>query len=464
MRIYKIVLGGMVIFFSVVSVVCAFMIAPPVSDMEYAVVQIGTKINDEDIVLRFNSEGIRNIESASTQTVFLDDFGKVIQIPLHQYDDYIFEFDPRNDGYSEKIKRFFYQDGKQFIFIPFAQQDFSARMIISKIDEVLKDIPHTIQFIGKMLPKKLPWLLFFAAVFGVLSFFKKLRSVAGIFFPMAGFTLWGPSGFILSALLVIFFAMLINPLRELLMSRSFGKKRSVLEQLSLYQNSCIAAGGFFVLCVLVMLFTDISVLYTAAVFVVLWGLFYLSLQGEINRSKKLKHSRFLPLPISGENMNIIQKSVSALPFAAAAVFLILSSFFLNPGASGFDFDETHLVSKSDFEAHLNYQQNFSFIPLGKTIEKSQYKTYQLGDDGLVFDNEKVYSETHEISGDVSFPLEDLVHHIAGGSVQPMRWLSLRTIIPIIFFLILVFFAMYARIKNRGRKKIISMYNDKRIAA
>ncbi len=464
MRIYKIVLGGMVIFFSVVSVVCAFMIAPPISDMEYAVVQIGTKINDEDIVLRFNSEGIRNIESASTQTVFLDDFGKVIQIPLHQYDDYIFEFDPRNDGYAEKIKRFFYQDGKQLLFIPLKQQDFSARIIISKIDGILKDIPHEVQFIGKTLPKKLPWLLFFAAVFGVFSFFKKLRPIAGIFFPMAGFILWVSSGFILSALLVIFFSILINPLRELLISRSPGKKRSILEQLCIYRNSWISAGGFLVLCVVVIVLTGISILYTTAVFMVLWGLFYVSLKSELNGGKKLNHNRFLPLPISGENPNIIRNSISALPFAAAAVILLLSSFFLNPSASAFDFDEAHLVSKSDFEAHLSYQQHFSFIPLGETLDNRQYKTYQLGDDGLVFDDDIVYSETHEISGDVSFPLEDIVNHLAGGSAQPIRWLSIRTVISIVFFLILLSFAIYARIKNRGRKKIISMYNDKRIAA
>jgi hypothetical protein len=445
-------------------VLCAFIISPAISDADYAVLTIDETINDEDIVAMLGSGEITNIQSFSTQKVFLDDFGKLRQIPLHQYDDYVFSFDPRNDGYSEKLKRFFYQDEKQFMFIPLEKQDYSPRTIIKKIDVILADIPHEVEFIGTSLPRIVPWLLFFAAFAGTCYFFKKIRFIMITFFPMTGFLFWGSLGFVLAALLVIFFSLLINPLRELLMGFLQGKKKPVLEKLFLYRYSWVSALCFFVLYGLVVYVSDISVIYCFSVFIILFGLIVFFLHNEIKQNQSSKHSRFSPLPISGESWNVLNVCITALPFMMAAVILLFISIFMHQSGSSVELDKTRFVTQADFDEHIRFQKNFSFIPLGENIENPQYKNYQMGDNGLVVDAGIAYSVSSEMIDEVSFPLGDMIHHLEGSSEQTIQWISFGTIIPLFSFLFLASFAVYLELKGRGRKKTISMYNDKRIAA
>ncbi len=465
MQIYKtLALSSIILVLTAVSVLCAVMLAPSVSDTAYTVVKIDAEIHDEDAVSLLDSGGIRDIVSSSTQTVFLDDFGEIKQIPLHQYDDYVFDFDPRNDGYAEKLERFFSQHGKRFIFIPLKKQEFSPQRTIKHIEALLESIPHETEFIGVKMPPYLSWALFFAAFAGTLCFFKKLRPVAGIFFPMSGFLFWGPSGFLLSALLVVFFSVLISSLSEWFAGRRYGTKRSVFEHISLYRYSVISAAGFFLLYIVAAVLTGVSLLYSVLLFSALSVLFGILLRRGINRSGVSQRVRFLPVPITGEHRNILHHCISALPFSAAAVTLLVLSFFMHYTDGVFAFDQSRLVSQTDFEEHVRFQRNFSFIPLGEKADNYQYKIYQLGDDGLVAASLMPYSETPELLDTVFFPLKDVTDHIQGSAEQTIRWVSPEIIVPLLFFSVFVFFAVFLEAKHKGRKKIISMYNDKRIAA
>lgn len=464
MRTQKIIMLFIIIVFTSVSVFFAVMLSPPLSHASYAVIKIGSNADDEDIVFRLSSEGIEGIEAAATQKVFLNNFDDVKQIPLYQYDDHVFAFDPRNDGYGEKLKRFFSHNGEELIFIPLEKQALSSREIIKKIDEVLGSIPHELQFIGTAMPKKLPWLLFLTALLGILIFFKKLRPLAGIFLPMAGFLFFGASGFIFAALLTAFFSVLMKPINELLTSRFLGKKKGICEQISLYRYSCISALVFFALYIAVMLLTSVSVVFSAAMFASLSGLFVFCLQNKVKQDRASEHTKFLPVPIFGEKKNVLYHCVSALPFTIAAVILLFSPLFINQSGGNFAFDQSRLVTKADFEAHIRFQQIFSFIPLGKTGDNYQYRTYQLGDDGLVSDTGRPYSASPELLNMHSFPLEGIIRSIEGTPEQRIRWDSPDTFIPLVCFLSFTLFAVMVIIRNRGRKKIISMYNDKRIAA
>jgi hypothetical protein len=440
------------------------MLAPPVSDINCAVLKIDAELNEEEIVFRLQSEGIADIFAASTQTFFLDDFGEIKQIPLNQYDQYLFDFDPRNDGYAEKLNRFFSQEGKRYIFIPLKRQESSSQVTIKKIDALLENIPHEIEFIGTAMPKRLPWLVFFAAFAGIVLFFKKLRVIAGIFPPMAAFIFWGASGFILAALLCVFCSVLINPLSEWFSNRRAGTKKSIRENFSLYPYSWILAAVCFMAYTAVMIVTNTSLLYSSIAFIALWGFMIFILRNNILFRGASKRRRFMPIPISKESRNVLHHALSAFPFTIAAVILLFASIFMNQPSSNFEFDQSRIVTKEDFEAHIRFQQNFSFIPLGKTIDNYEYRTYQLGDDGLVFDTGMVYSEHQELMETPAFPLEYLIDHIQGRPEQSIRWFSLETMIPLGFFLCLSCFGIFLAVKKRGRKKMKSMYNEKRIAA
>lgn len=60
----------------------------------------------------------RPVISASSQWVLLNSFGGLERIPLEGYGDRLEIFDPRRDGYAEKLTRFFVRDGKRWFFIP----------------------------------------------------------------------------------------------------------------------------------------------------------------------------------------------------------------------------------------------------------------------------------------------------------------------------------------------------------
>jgi hypothetical protein len=464
MKRHTILLISISLFFTALSVFCAFLLAPSISAVEYAVLKIDAKLNDENAVSLLNANGFYDIEAASTQYVFLNDFDKIKQIPLHQYRDYVFPFDPRNDGYADTLLRFFSNDEHQYIFISLKNFNASSKTIAGKIDAVLAEIPHELEFIGKTKPKHLPWLLFLASLASMFYFFKKVRSAIIIFLPMVGFSFWGSSGFIVSALLVMFFSTVINPLRELISSRFRKKNQAVFEHLYVYRYSWVSSGVFFVLYAISVFFVNISILYSMILFLVLVGLCVFSILIEESRSKSAKRSRFLPLPILSERFCFSEMCILGFPFIISSVILLFLSFFLNYPSNSFDFDPNRLVTKADFEKHLQYQQNFSFVPLGETGGNHQYKTYQLGDDGLVVDDGMLYSESSGLIDSVFFPLDDLVNQFQGISSQTLQWISSESIIPLFCFVCLVSFAIILRFKNGSRKKIISMYNDKRIAA
>lgn len=211
-------------------------------------------------------------------------------------------------------------------------------------------------------------------------------------------------------------------------------------------------------------------MYSMIMLAVLLGLFVFSLKNEVTYDENAEHKRFLPIPIMGEKKNILCHGITGIPFAAAAVIFLFSSFYMNNFGSNFDFDQTRFVTKADFEEHIRFQQNFSLIPLGKTIDNYQYRTYKLGDDGLVFDEGTPYADNQELPDNQNeaemflFPLEDLINHMQGKSEQTIRWFSPETIVSVSCFLLLVFFAFFAEIKQKGRKKNHFMYNDKRITA
>ena len=70
----------------------------------------------EDRRIRESLAGIGAFISESSQNIFIDDFGSVKKIPLDSYYDEIEAFDPRNDGYAEKLSAFFVRDGKRLFF------------------------------------------------------------------------------------------------------------------------------------------------------------------------------------------------------------------------------------------------------------------------------------------------------------------------------------------------------------
>ncbi|MDR2479981.1 MAG: hypothetical protein LBD48_11810, partial [Treponema sp.] len=74
--------------------------------------------------------------SESVQWVLLDEFGGLAKIFLDEYESRVAPFDPRNDGYAQKLRSFFVREGKRYVFIPLR----SGTMARAAVQTLEKDI------------------------------------------------------------------------------------------------------------------------------------------------------------------------------------------------------------------------------------------------------------------------------------------------------------------------------------
>jgi hypothetical protein len=129
-----------------------------------------------------------------------------------------------------------------------------------------------------------------------------------------------------------------------------------------------------------------------------------------------------------------------------------------------------LVTEADYDAHVQYQMNFSrrslhVPPLGQAdtgFQENSYFRYTIGEDGLVA-GQYTAPDTPDIP---PFPLADLNAFLSAGSPAPSKagiveWGDLLPALLVFILTLPLFIA--ARRGKRGRKRIPAYY-DKRIAA
>jgi hypothetical protein len=90
----------------------------------YAALALEQGAPDREITLALEQALGRPVLSESSQWVFLNSFNASERIPLDEYDGRLEAFDPRRDGYAEKLRNFFVRDGKRWFFIPLGREFF----------------------------------------------------------------------------------------------------------------------------------------------------------------------------------------------------------------------------------------------------------------------------------------------------------------------------------------------------
>lgn len=110
--------GGMIFFFSL------YHYPAPVSGTDqgrfgsYAALALDAEVPDRDAAEALERALGRPAVSASSQWVFLNSFEDLERVPLEEYEGRLESFDPRRDGYAEKLMNFFVRHGKRWFFIP----------------------------------------------------------------------------------------------------------------------------------------------------------------------------------------------------------------------------------------------------------------------------------------------------------------------------------------------------------
>ena len=391
----------------------------------YAILVVDESQDDRGIREILAAGGIGEIISESSQFVSVDDFGAFRQIPLVSFYDEIETFDPRNDGYAEKLSAFFANNGKRYFFTPLGSSPVDLR---TRLDASLADIPFSLVFLEQRR-SSLPYFLLLAAA-GVFAMFLS-RSKKLFIFQLPVFLSIGWGGFaamILAAAFAGIWELLREPLKELLTSRYSRRSafnyagtglKGAVERLRPYHLNIVLASLFFILLPVLAIggfLPPVPLLAASGGFFLLYFLSFKVMETVFRNSR---HIPFNPIPLLPLRTKTFSLFPFLLPFALGSFFALVLPAFL-PGERSYIpvpenvMDPQYLVSPEDYYRHVDFQNSFSYRSMntgndaasGETLNPEGYLRYYLGDDGLIAGS--AYSPNTVEAEALSFPLEKLM--------------------------------------------------------
>ena len=418
---------------------------------DYAVLICDAAVPDRELRERLESQGFSGLVSESGQWVLLDTFGGIEQIALDEYSARVLPFDPRNDGYAEKLRSLFVRDDKRLVYIPLGSM--LPASIKKKLAVSLDDIPHSLAYASSGLP--VFWaVLLFCLAYGALAAVRPLREIlqpyAGRLLPclpaLVPLALGGAAGFALISLLAGFAALLTGPcyeqlilprLRRMRPNHKFNEhelpriKTGFPEEFRIYSRNSLTLFLKFTMlwllpslllicCGIILLFTGLPLVFALLVMVFfcslaafsLWGAYWdtaansgFANSGFANSGAivsggfwvrlffsqpRAGHRRFSPVAILVRRPSGFDFSWVMLPFAAAALVLLIVALAV-PKTAPADFSvlpSAAAITEEDFYAHYTFQSRFSQRSLqGNEANVPPVSppagNYELADDGLL---------------------------------------------------------------------------------
>jgi len=347
----------------------------------YAVLSTDESVDDRELISLLNDEHVftGGAVGESSQTVMFDNFDFIESIPLDKYFSRIHSFDPRYDGYAEKLRDVFIKDGKRFVYMPLQAGNWNAVFLDKKFSSLLGDIPFDIDYYGIGRPLFLFFIMYAAAsVFLFIICCVKRKSHQGMFkililIPVfSSLAFFGVSGLVCAGLFAALFIMLKEPLSEFVSSLNKTSFKNKLKSRKAVKD-IIISHGYYILSLftfaaafaVIIIFSQIKVFFVLSVFIAAMLVFFISLK--ILSLDGGKHRRFSPVMIIKRASPEFIFPVYMIPFAAAA----LLTFFLVPYMSGSYVSENKFdafVEERDYRAHLANQASFSGRPLGKSAD------------------------------------------------------------------------------------------------
>lgn len=440
----------------------------------YGVLVLDESWPDRDIRALLGDEAII---SESSQWVFLDDFSGLTSIPLDEYSSRTLPFDPRNDGYAERLGAFFVREGKRLFYIPLGQGPGAAGRLEKRLRSSLGDIPFQVEYTGGGKP-----VIFYLVLMGIagacgLWFSRRFLLTPG-FPPLAGLAFAGAPGCALAAVFMGLGGLLLAPCGEYFMYRRYKKnnpvfgayeQRSLAEILSPFKSRFLWALVFAAVLIAGSLFGGMHPLLLLGSGAGFTGLCIFSCWVFSRRGED--HVRFSPVPILKVPAISLDFSSLMLPYALAAL-LSLSPWFYGPGPGASSFflkTMPPILREEEYRSHAAFQSSFSLRPLGREPRgEAPYASYVLGDDGLIAEGGEKLREKNAAGGNLpSFPLEDLMTALekrgnsAAGTAKGPAPGELILIFAVLFLSLPVFVRL-RRGDKTGKKRVL--YKEKGIAA
>ena len=428
----------------------------PAEQGSYGALVCGEDVPDREIRERLEARGFTGIVSESGQWVLLDNLGSVERVPLDEYAARVLPFDPRNDGYAEKLRSLFVRDEKRFIYIPLG---LAAPGMEKRLAAALGDIPFSF-YAAAGWPAPLFFVLFCLAA---LSFFfirpvrLTLRPYAASLLPLlpalAPLALAGAAGFAMASLLAGCAAILAGPYLEWrqTLSRRFpargGQTPPALCRL--------LPPMFLIFYGAIAFFSGLHPLFILPVSVFCCAIMVLQLRGAVNGGdaggllfKRRNTHRFSPVPILSRRSYPFTFSWAMLPFAASSLILACAGLLVStPGpAAAPMLPPADTVTEADYYSHYQFQSTFSFRSLH--APEHDMGMYELAPDGLMGKTGGAFSDLNgwhngavetEAADVPPFPLGDLIQYLhAPGRGRGAVHTLLAALLPLLFVFPILF--------------------------
>ena len=403
----------------------------------YAVLSTDADVDDRELNSLLNDENVFAGDAVceSSQIVMLDAFSSIETVPLDKYFLRIYPFDPRNDGYAEKLKAVFVKDNKRFVYIPVAANNWSPSSLNRQLSLLLGDIHYNVRYYGIGRPLYLFFAMYAAASVCLLIIcYVKKKSHHGmlkiivllpVFCPLAFF---GAPGLACAALFIALFILIKDPLTGMTSSvnlrlklNSAGKFKDiiipVLRRSLQYKYYALMLFFFAAAFAVIIIFSQLKFLFLALVFVTALAVFIFTVK--ISAINNGKHRKFSPVAIIKRGIPEFAFSVYMLPFAAAVlVTIIFAPFMSGSYISNNKFDA--FVEEDDYLKHLAFQSTFSTRPVGSHADlRADRKDFFYDTDGLPSVKITAADQTDIISDFPPFPdqlknLMDFFHNVNSG--------------------------------------------------
>ncbi|MDR0322604.1 MAG: hypothetical protein LBI28_13995 [Treponema sp.] len=386
----------------------------------YAVLTTDAEIDDRSLrsILETNDSYFGGaLVSESSQWVMLDEFDAVRAIPLDQYSSRVFPFDPRNDGYADKLRNVFIRDGKRFVYIPLRAGNWNSSHLDKQFSDLLDDITYSVNYYGIERP-----LYFFFIIYGASSLamliisYVKAKSIRGIgniivLIPvLSALSFFGAVGIGAAALFFGLFILLKEPLNELVNPVGSRPKEKSAFFKRLYKEIILPyrlfwaflplfASAFAVL----VIFSQLKFSFLISVFAASSFVFFVSLK--VPSLSIDNHRRFTPVMIMRKQLPEFNFSLYMLPFVLGAfvIMFFASNMSASYSANG-KFDS--LIEEHDYYEHLAYQASFSTRQLGTS--SAAFPDFSFDKDGLPSINTMSVSQKINLSEFPPFPLKRLM--------------------------------------------------------
>jgi len=414
----------------------------PVEKGAYGALVCGEEVSDREIRGRLEAQGFTGIVSESDQWVLVDNFGSVERVSLDEYAARVLPFDPRNDGYAEKLRSLFVRDKQRWIYIPL---HFPVG-IEKRLSAALRDIPFSFHAAAPR-PISLFLALFClaaAAFFLIpplrLTLRPHVACLLPLLPPLAPLALGGAAGFAMASLLAGCAALLAGPWLEWRLTLP-GKHPVQTRQAPALCR--LLPPIFLIFYGVIAFFSGLHLFFILPVSVFFCAMMifqlrcaYLEASGG-NSNQPDTRRRFSPVSIFIRRAYTFAFSWAMLPFAVIALVLAAAGLFVSGAetAAPVTLPSAGTITEADYYSHYWFQSTFSFRSLH--VPEQDMGIYQLASDGLLG---KTDDDAAAEAPDVPpFPLDDLVQYLsAPGRGGSALYALLAALLPLLFVFPILF--------------------------